>query len=89
MSSPAIPNPLPPNDTRGPNLLAIYWVQTGIAIVVVALRFYVRYAKRIIGVEDWAMLGCLVCTHFKYSMGRKSTDDDRSCILLEVLYYLS
>lgn len=57
MSSPAI---LPPDQNRAPQLLAIYGVQGIISIVIVALRFYVRYAKRIIGVEDWAMLIALV-----------------------------
>jgi hypothetical protein len=54
---------MPPdgNRDRGPQLLAIYWTQGGIAIIIVALRFYVRYAKRIIGIEDWAMLIALVC----------------------------
>lgn len=59
MSAPALAPPPGGDQTRGPQLLAIYWVQTGIAIIVVALRFYVRRAKRIIGLEDWAMLVCL------------------------------
>lgn len=60
MSAPVL---LPPPDgdrNRGPQLLTIYGVQGAVSIIVVALRFYVRYAKRIIGIEDWAMLICLV-----------------------------
>ncbi|KAH8594230.1 hypothetical protein B0O99DRAFT_514284 [Bisporella sp. PMI_857] len=56
----ALPPPPDGDRNRAAQLLAVYWVQSGISIIVVALRFYVRYAKRIIGVEDWAMLACLL-----------------------------
>jgi len=57
----ALPPPPDGDRTRGPQLLAIYGVQGILSIIVVALRFYVRYVKRIIGLEDWAMLAALVC----------------------------
>jgi len=45
---------------RGPTAVAVHWPQVGVAIVVVAARFYTRKRMRITGVDDWLMLVTLV-----------------------------
>lgn len=41
-------------------LLPVFWTEVGIAIVVVALRFYTQYVRRSTGADDWTMLVSLV-----------------------------
>ena len=45
---------------RGPSIVVTYWILTGIATIVVGLRFYVRYTIKSIGYDDWWMLVALV-----------------------------
>lgn len=47
-------------ENNGWIVLALGWSQTGIAMVVVFLRFYTRYMMRGIVIEDWLMLLALV-----------------------------
>lgn len=62
----AIPLVFPPpvnphNQGRGPMIIGISWTVTGIAIVFVALRVYLRKTlKRLFGVDDWFMVFALV-----------------------------
>ncbi len=62
MSEPAFPPPVNPDDLgHGPLIVGITWAATGIAIIAVALRFYVRKALvRVIDWDDWIMLVALV-----------------------------
>lgn len=48
------------HEDKGWIVLALGWSQTGIAAVVVILRFYTRYMMRGIVIEDWLMLIALV-----------------------------
>lgn len=48
------------NQDRGPAAMAIYWSQTGIAMFIVAARFYARNMIKGVGPDDWFMLVTLV-----------------------------
>lgn len=56
MSSP----PIDLNANRGNAMLAILWVETTVAILVVGLRMWGRLLIRKIGIDDWAMVFALV-----------------------------
>ncbi|KAK3390661.1 hypothetical protein B0H63DRAFT_121401 [Podospora didyma] len=58
MTSTGIPDfsMLPPDDDRGPKLLAMFWSYCAISIVMVALRFYARIQIRAVSWDDWLML---------------------------------
>jgi hypothetical protein len=61
MSSPMQLQPPPDGDaTHGPTLLAVSWTMVGIDVVVVALRLFVRFTKRSVGLDDYFMLIALV-----------------------------
>lgn len=49
-----------PDEDRGSQLLAMYWTETAIILVVVALRFYSRILIRSLGIDDWLMLIAIV-----------------------------
>ena len=49
-----------PDDNRGPVVGAIMWTETGLAILIVALRFHVRRAAKSLAGDDWLMLLALV-----------------------------
>ena len=49
-------------EDRGKAVIAIFWVQTSLAIVVVAMRFWARYIIKNFGTDDWLMLFTLVCS---------------------------
>lgn len=54
-----------PDENRGPAILQVMWITAALAILVVAGRFYVRYAYlHRIKIEDWLMLTSLVCLPF-------------------------
>ncbi|KAM7214601.1 hypothetical protein V8F06_010000 [Rhypophila decipiens] len=53
---PPLPNPLPPDEDRGPQLMGAFWTWSALSIILVALRFYARYQLRAIGLDDWMML---------------------------------
>ena len=46
---------------RGSSLTAIFWVESGIACIVVSLRICARVMIRKVGVDDYMMLLTLVC----------------------------
>jgi hypothetical protein len=61
MSSPMQMEPPPDGDaTHGPTLLAISWAMVGVDVVIVALRLFVRFTKRSVGLDDYFMLIALV-----------------------------
>ncbi len=51
-----------PDENRGPEILAVCGSLVGLAMVVVALRMWVR-ARIVqhIGADDWTILGAMVC----------------------------
>lgn len=53
---PPLPNPLPPDEDRGPQLIGAFWTWSALSIILVMLRFYARYQLRAIGLDDWMML---------------------------------
>lgn len=65
-------------EDRGPAAVAIYWIQIGIASIVVAARFYIRKRMTLTGPDDWLMLVTLVsfaihtmakpCSHWCYQI---------------------
>lgn len=54
-TSPPTPPPLA-NEDRGSFVTAIFWVETGIAILFVCGRFYARTLIGALGLDDWSML---------------------------------
>jgi hypothetical protein len=54
--------PLPPNEDRGPEILAVCGSLVGIALVMVVLRIWVR-AKMVrhVGADDWTIIAAMVC----------------------------
>ncbi|KAF2678561.1 hypothetical protein K458DRAFT_463462 [Lentithecium fluviatile CBS 122367] len=47
---------LPPDEDRGPRLVAVVWSLNAVAFFVVAARFYARRLIRGIGLDDWMVL---------------------------------
>jgi len=45
---------------RGPSLIAIYWAEAAIAIVVVGMRIWGRLIIRKLGPDDYIMIFALV-----------------------------
>lgn len=45
---------------RGPAIIALFWVESAIAILVLALRFYGRLISSKLGKDDYAMLFTVV-----------------------------
>lgn len=53
--------PLPPDVNRGPEILAICGSLVGVALVVVAVRIYVRIAMvKHMGADDWTIVAAMV-----------------------------
>lgn len=50
------PPPAGGDQDRGPQLMAMFWVETILAIAILSARFYVRHAIRGLGPDDWMML---------------------------------
>ena len=51
---------LPPDEDRGPKLMAMFWSYCAISIVLVTLRFYARIQIRAVSWDDWLMLATVV-----------------------------
>lgn len=51
---------LPPNENRGPKLLALYWTEVVLAVIIIVLRFYSRIRIKGLGWDDWIMLFTVV-----------------------------
>ncbi len=56
------PDPLPPNDDRGPQLMAMFWTWSALSMALLSLRFYARVKVRGVGWDDWMMLVSVVCS---------------------------
>lgn len=56
------PPPPPPGgyEDRGPQMIAIYWIEAAIAILVVTLRIWGRVVIRQVGADDYVMIFTLV-----------------------------
>lgn len=54
--------PLPPDENRGPEILAICGSMVGLALAAVLLRIWVR-AKMVrhVGADDWTIIAAMVC----------------------------
>lgn len=55
-----LPRPADGDRDRGPQLLAMWWTELSICIVMVAMRFYSRHKLKNFGTDDWLMLTALV-----------------------------
>ena len=55
-----LPRPTDGDRNRGPQLLAMWWTELSICIIMVVLRFYSRYKLKNFGTDDWLMLTALV-----------------------------
>ena len=55
-----LPRPTDGDRNRGPQLLAMWWTELSICIIMVILRFYSRYKLKNFGTDDWLMLTALV-----------------------------
>ena len=54
---------MPPDENRGPEILAVCGALVGLALVVVLLRVYVRARMvRHLGIDDYTIIGAMVCT---------------------------
>ena len=56
----SLPRPDGGDQNRGPKLLAVFWTQVSICIVVIAMRMYSRFKLKTTGVDDWVMVVTLV-----------------------------
>lgn len=56
------PDPVNPDDLgRGPVVIGVTWTFNALALIVVAIRFWVRIAvTKVLAVEDWLMLAAVV-----------------------------
>lgn len=55
-----LPPPLHGDQDRGSALLAMWWTELSICIVMVTMRVYSRYKLKNIGVDDWFIVAALV-----------------------------
>lgn len=51
-----MPQTLPPDQDRGPQLMGAFWTMVVISTIMVGLRFYARFRIKSIGWDDWTML---------------------------------
>ncbi|KAK3365414.1 hypothetical protein B0H63DRAFT_112484 [Podospora didyma] len=54
------PSMLPPDEDRGPLLLAQFWTYVAIGSIMTALRFFARFKIRAVGLDDWMMLATVI-----------------------------
>ena len=63
MSSTLIPEPLPPDMNRGPELLLVSWLTVSVALLLVSLRVYIRAVSgKKVGWDDYTIL--LASVHY-------------------------
>ena len=60
----SLPKPEGGDVDRGPALLAMWWTELSICIVMVAMRVYSRIKLRSWGIDDWLMLTALASQSF-------------------------
>lgn len=56
----ALPPPSGGDQDRGPALMAMWWTELSISIIMVAMRMYSHYRLKNVGVDDWFMVTALV-----------------------------
>jgi hypothetical protein len=81
MAAPGMAPMIPPpegNKNRGPDLIAMFWMESVFCIMILALRLYVRISIRGLGIDDWLMLFTVVC-RFKPLQNHWS-DSSRYCL---------
>jgi hypothetical protein len=73
MSFPALPPPINPDDLgRGPLVMGVTWSFSGLALITVGMRFWVRIAvTKQLKIEDWLMLLAVVSTSLHYDNSRQ------------------
>ena len=53
--------PLPPNESRGSDLITTNWITVSVASLVVFLRIYSRaFLRKVAGWDDWTIVIALV-----------------------------
>ncbi|CAF9923648.1 hypothetical protein IMSHALPRED_005982 [Imshaugia aleurites] len=55
-----LPRPSDGDRNRGPQLMAMWWTELSICIIMVALRFYSRYKLKNFGIDDGLMMTALI-----------------------------
>ena len=61
MSAPSTPDPLPPDITRGHDLVIVCWVTLSLALLLTSLRFYIRgIVRKSLGWDDYLILLSIV-----------------------------
>ena len=55
-----LPRPVDGDQDRGSALLAMWWTELSICIVMAAMRMYSRFKLKNIGVDDWFIVAALV-----------------------------
>ncbi len=57
--------PLPPDDSRGPQILIVNWVFLSLALIIAIIRFITRgVLRKTFGRDDWTILVALVSYSF-------------------------
>ena len=56
MSAPLGPPPAGGDQDRGASLIAMFWTECILAIIILGLRLYARISMRNLGADDWMML---------------------------------
>lgn len=56
----SLPVPQGGDRDRGGSLMAMFWTEVPIAIIVVAMRIYSRFKIKATGIDDWVMVITLV-----------------------------
>ncbi|KUJ18478.1 uncharacterized protein LY89DRAFT_780548 [Mollisia scopiformis] len=85
----------PDDPGRGPMIVGLTWTFTSLAVIAVALRFYVRkFVTRALGWDDWLMLfavvlqvanQALVTVSFHYGLGKHDTSLKKPDQMIAVL----
>ena len=61
MSAASTPDPLPPDITRGHDLVIVCWVTLSLALLLTSLRFYIRgIVRKNLGWDDYLILLSIV-----------------------------
>lgn len=61
MSSTSTPGPLPPDISRGSDLLIVRWLTMSLALLIVSLRFYIRgILRKNVDWDDYTILLAVV-----------------------------
>ena len=70
---------LPPDDTRGPQILAVSWITAALAFLAVALRINLRIRAQAIGWDDYFI--CLALVRLLLALNRVELIDCCPCTI--------